>query len=400
MAASLPRSIIVLGLAWPVSSTLVCAPSGQSLCAGDMGTIGNVAFARQLLDAGQKAFIDSIPGAQAIEATIGAGRLSPGCLQCQGAGVDCALSQSECFEKCSAAACNVDCQKCLIAKCDLQKACGGVAGRAVQLPYTCAGNDFAKLAEDRSLLSVAFTGTCTYRGMFSSAGAPPTGGDEHTTFPPMPPAPMPPAPMPDAVALVNAHLVCAPAGARWCRSDIGKINTLQYAKQFLNAGEQAFIRQISGRQAVQEAVGAGGLSATCLNCQGAAIDCALKQQHCYEHCAAGACNKPCQECLLSKCDLRKACGGAAGESVQMPYSCVGGDMKTLKEDASLLAVRFDGTCSSARRMPVALEGQQADPAETDMNDTATVPAASHASVSFGCISATLLLPALVTCLQA
>lgn len=128
-----------------------------------MGVIDNAAFATALTMAASEVFINQVPGAKAIEGTIGAGRLTPGCLTCQGDSLDCAVQQMQCFEFCAESSCSAQCRGCIQQKCDLRKSCGGVAGETIQNPYTCTNNDPNLMHVDHDLLNLPFTGVCSRR---------------------------------------------------------------------------------------------------------------------------------------------------------------------------------------------------------------------------------------------
>lgn len=150
--------------AW-VSAQMQCASSGTAYCASsqDMNVINNAAFATGLTAAASEVFINQVPGSQAIETTIGKGRLTSGCLACQGGALDCAVQQTQCYQFCVDSSCSAECRGCIQQKCDVAKACGGEPGVSIQNPYSCTNNDPHLLHVNRDLLSLPFTGLCSRR---------------------------------------------------------------------------------------------------------------------------------------------------------------------------------------------------------------------------------------------
>jgi len=147
------------------SAQMQCAPSGVAYCASsqDMGVINNAAFATDLTTAAAEVFINRVPGAQAIEGTIGKGRLTPGCLACQGDSLDCAVQQTQCYQLCAESSCSAECRGCTQQKCDVTKACGGAPGVSIQSPYSCTNNDPNLMHINQDLLNLPFTGSCSRR---------------------------------------------------------------------------------------------------------------------------------------------------------------------------------------------------------------------------------------------
>eukprot|EP00929_Paragymnodinium_shiwhaense_P102463 TRINITY_DN6565_c0_g1_i1.p1 TRINITY_DN6565_c0_g1~~TRINITY_DN6565_c0_g1_i1.p1 ORF type:complete len:256 (+),score=28.44 TRINITY_DN6565_c0_g1_i1:98-769(+) len=146
-------------------ANMKCAPAGAALCSHsrDLAVIQKPEFATQLLDAGAQAFLAQLPGKEALGGVIGQGTLSEDCLACQGEAIDCATQQHACFQYCAESVCGHACRSCIQASCDVQKACGGVPGQTLQLPYTCPNpNNPMSMVLDRAILSVKFRGACRY----------------------------------------------------------------------------------------------------------------------------------------------------------------------------------------------------------------------------------------------
>lgn len=143
-------------------------------------------------------------------------------------------------------------------------------------------------------------------------------------------------------------MTCAPAGQALCGSaeDIAVVNTSQFAKDIESAGPKAYGGDTSGAQALEAIIGAGKLSAACLACQGASIDCSVQQTDCFSICGdAGNCAKSCKTCIIKNCDVQKACGGVPGVSVQMPFACPSSDNKDVFEATpEILNTKFAGEC--------------------------------------------------------
>jgi len=164
---SLLKVSVALSLLGPVlAEPMACAVEGEEpLCgsASDMAVLNTSTFSKSLETAGRKAYARDTTGVQALTAVLGAGALSDGCLACQGASLDCSVQQSECFSICSDSGnCAKECKECIHKYCDVQKACGGVAGVTVQIPYICADtNAQADLTASAEVLNVEWLGECS-----------------------------------------------------------------------------------------------------------------------------------------------------------------------------------------------------------------------------------------------
>eukprot|EP00929_Paragymnodinium_shiwhaense_P021379 TRINITY_DN13959_c0_g1_i1.p1 TRINITY_DN13959_c0_g1~~TRINITY_DN13959_c0_g1_i1.p1 ORF type:complete len:187 (-),score=22.51 TRINITY_DN13959_c0_g1_i1:444-1004(-) len=163
MAVGLLSSFIVgVALLPTVEAQLQCAPAGQALCGYslDQPVIQHEDFAMQLVEAAFQAFSMDTSGKDALAGVIGKHALSHECLACQGAAIDCALKQTDCFQFCAESPCSYDCRACIRAACSVQKACGGEPGQTLQMPYSCPAPQHPQLVIDRRLLNVAFRGRC------------------------------------------------------------------------------------------------------------------------------------------------------------------------------------------------------------------------------------------------
>lgn len=140
-------------------------------------------------------------------------------------------------------------------------------------------------------------------------------------------------------------MTCALEGEALCgsASDMAVLNTSQFAKDLVRAGAKAY-GDSSGSQAIEEVIGAGRLSAACLACQGASLDCSVQQRSCFSLCG-DKCAKSCKTCVHQHCDVSKACGGVPGVTVQMPLICANPDnADELTASVDILEIEFIGTC--------------------------------------------------------
>eukprot|EP00929_Paragymnodinium_shiwhaense_P074314 TRINITY_DN38018_c0_g1_i1.p1 TRINITY_DN38018_c0_g1~~TRINITY_DN38018_c0_g1_i1.p1 ORF type:complete len:233 (+),score=31.75 TRINITY_DN38018_c0_g1_i1:68-766(+) len=150
---------------------LLCAPPAEALCADDMAVVNTTDFAQSISRAGIEKIFKKIPGTQALEAVLGKGLLSAGCLVCQGAAIDCAADQRDCMSLCMQSSCGDACRTCMTRACSIEAACGGVPGKTIQEHVSCGNtNDRNKLTVMSDQINLTFTGTCsaTYDGNASA----------------------------------------------------------------------------------------------------------------------------------------------------------------------------------------------------------------------------------------
>eukprot|EP00929_Paragymnodinium_shiwhaense_P056762 TRINITY_DN28418_c0_g1_i1.p2 TRINITY_DN28418_c0_g1~~TRINITY_DN28418_c0_g1_i1.p2 ORF type:complete len:192 (-),score=28.86 TRINITY_DN28418_c0_g1_i1:191-766(-) len=149
------------------------------------------------------------------------------------------------------------------------------------------------------------------------------------------------------------QFVCAHEGKTLCgsSSDMEIVDTATFARSITRAGTAVYFslrtNPIPGKEALASVLGSSVLSDGCLACQGSSIDCGMVQRDCLPICLANACGRQCRSCMQKYCDVKVACGGLPGETIQMPYICAaGGNEEDMSVDRTLLDIQFIGNCTS------------------------------------------------------
>eukprot|EP00929_Paragymnodinium_shiwhaense_P069244 TRINITY_DN34932_c0_g1_i1.p1 TRINITY_DN34932_c0_g1~~TRINITY_DN34932_c0_g1_i1.p1 ORF type:complete len:224 (+),score=23.80 TRINITY_DN34932_c0_g1_i1:81-752(+) len=153
-----------------------------------------------------------------------------------------------------------------------------------------------------------------------------------------------------SVAEVRSQLVCAEPGATLCADDVSVVNTTEFANDLTSTGMQVFFGKKGYdalKQIVEARLSAGAVSDDCLRCQGATVDCGVKQRDCTTACTQSSCSFECRECQQKQCSVSYACGGAAGVAVQKAYTCAaGGNAQSMTVNDALDSVPWEGNCTS------------------------------------------------------
>lgn len=156
------------------------------------------------------------------------------------------------------------------------------------------------------------------------------------------------------VVSVSAHaavgqITCAAPGETFCAADMAVINTTLFDGLISNAALMVFQQQVPSKVALACKLDEAGvnLSADCLACQAAGMDCGMAQTACLSKCMANFCGNECRECARAACHVASACGGIPGVSVQAALACTtANDPTTLAYSASIDAIAADPSCTA------------------------------------------------------
>lgn len=124
-----------------VAGALVCNPTpNTALCAADFAVVNTLTWATAQTQAGMSGYLASTNKMGAVKTALAAGvpsgqTISDACLNCQAAPIVCGFT-SGCMGSCLSAPTGYACRVCNEKKCFSKKACGGVYGTSLQLPWT------------------------------------------------------------------------------------------------------------------------------------------------------------------------------------------------------------------------------------------------------------------------
>eukprot|EP00929_Paragymnodinium_shiwhaense_P110171 TRINITY_DN7693_c0_g1_i1.p1 TRINITY_DN7693_c0_g1~~TRINITY_DN7693_c0_g1_i1.p1 ORF type:complete len:248 (+),score=32.65 TRINITY_DN7693_c0_g1_i1:63-746(+) len=183
-----------------------------------------------------------------------------------------------------------------------------------------------------------------------------------------------------ACGLAQGQLLCAPKGQALCgeAQDMAIVNTTDFAHSISRAGLESVMKKIPGAQAMETVIGKGVLSAGCLVCQGAAIDCAAHQRDCMSICMQSSCGDLCRTCMTRACSIEAACGGQPGKTIQEHFSCgTSNNQDKLTVMSERINLTFEGTCfatyesGNATQSPADGSASQAPSEDANRSTSAT-----------------------------